>query len=42
MTSIRSIFAYYIEFNMEANWSDQLKLGEMTLKNRVFMAALTR
>lgn len=27
---------------MEKNWSDQLKLGEYTLRNRVVLAALTR
>lgn len=27
---------------MEKNWGDALKLGSLTLKNRVFLAALTR
>lgn len=26
----------------QANWSDPLQLGDFPLKNRVFMAALTR
>lgn len=27
---------------MEKSWSDNLKLGKLTLKNRVFLSALTR
>jgi len=27
---------------MDINWTDQIQLGDLTLKNRIFMAALTR
>ena len=33
---------YKIKSSMEKNWSDEVKLGEYTLKNRIVLSALTR